>query len=382
MELRVKEDLPDDVFIEKSQANNDFSPDEIPFEFTGKAGEYFKIWIVNIFLTILTLGVYSAWAKVRNKRYFYGSTWLNGSSFEYLATGMTIFRGRIIAAVIFGGYVLTGYISPTVQLYMMPVLLILTPWIIIRSLRFNALNSAWCNIRFNYHGSYFNAAVAYVFLPLILGFSLGLLYPVYMYYRQRLVTHFHAYGTARSSLEASIGSFYLSYLKAVLLLAGMLVTIWFIGPFIGLDALYVSFFENIGPMLSDDAGEMEQQMAAGAITLLIASIVVPFYFFLSVYLTVTITNLVYNNISVADNHFRSTLRYGEMLWIYFSNIVVVILSLGLMTPWAKIRVARYRAEHLVLLPADNLESFVAETEKDTQAAGQELGEFFDLDVGM
>lgn len=38
-----------------------------PFSFTGSAGEYFRIWIVNIALSIVTLGIYSAWAKVRTK---------------------------------------------------------------------------------------------------------------------------------------------------------------------------------------------------------------------------------------------------------------------------------------------------------------------------
>src|SRR3954471_6399831 len=47
-----------------------------PFIFSGKGGEYFKIWIVNILLSIVTLGIYSAWAKVRNKQYFYGNTQL------------------------------------------------------------------------------------------------------------------------------------------------------------------------------------------------------------------------------------------------------------------------------------------------------------------
>ena len=58
----------------------------LPFSFTGKASEYFGIWIVNIILSVITLGIYSAWAKVRNKRYFYGNTKLNGSSFSYLAS--------------------------------------------------------------------------------------------------------------------------------------------------------------------------------------------------------------------------------------------------------------------------------------------------------
>ena len=32
---------------------------EIGFEFNGNASEYFKIWIVNVALSIMTLGIYS-----------------------------------------------------------------------------------------------------------------------------------------------------------------------------------------------------------------------------------------------------------------------------------------------------------------------------------
>ena len=73
----------------------------LPFRFHGRAGEYFRIWIVNIMLSIVTLGIYSAWAKVRNKRYFYSNTELDGSSFEYLADPVAILKGRLIAVGIF-----------------------------------------------------------------------------------------------------------------------------------------------------------------------------------------------------------------------------------------------------------------------------------------
>ena len=56
------------------------------FTFTGTAREYFGIWIVNVLLTIVTLGIYSAWAKVRRQRYFYGNTRLDGVPFEYPVT--------------------------------------------------------------------------------------------------------------------------------------------------------------------------------------------------------------------------------------------------------------------------------------------------------
>ncbi len=78
----------------------------VPLQFTGNAGEYFRIWIVNLCLSVLTLGIYSAWAKVRRKRYFYGSTLLDGSAFEYLGNPVAILKGRVIVVVAFAAYAL------------------------------------------------------------------------------------------------------------------------------------------------------------------------------------------------------------------------------------------------------------------------------------
>ena len=39
----------------------DVSEELLPFSFTGRAGEYFRIWIVSLCLSLLTLGIYSAW---------------------------------------------------------------------------------------------------------------------------------------------------------------------------------------------------------------------------------------------------------------------------------------------------------------------------------
>ncbi|MDE0480371.1 MAG: DUF898 family protein [Gammaproteobacteria bacterium] len=55
-----------------------------PFTFHGNGSDYFRIWIVNMLFTILTLGIYSAWAKVRSKRYFGGNRLRNNISIEYV----------------------------------------------------------------------------------------------------------------------------------------------------------------------------------------------------------------------------------------------------------------------------------------------------------
>ena len=88
------------------------SPQTLPFRFHGKSGEYFRIWIVNLILSILTLGIYSAWAKVRTNRYFYGNTRLAGSGFEYHAKPITILKSRLIAVGLLLIYVFIGNMFP------------------------------------------------------------------------------------------------------------------------------------------------------------------------------------------------------------------------------------------------------------------------------
>ena len=72
--------------------------------FNGKAGEYFGIWIVNLLLTLITFGVYSPWAKVRRKKYFYNNTLIDNVGFDYHAKPIAILKGRAIAFVLFLGY--------------------------------------------------------------------------------------------------------------------------------------------------------------------------------------------------------------------------------------------------------------------------------------
>jgi Predicted membrane protein len=74
------------------------------FRFKGNASEYFGIWIVNILLTIVTLGLYAPWAKVRRLRYFYGNTWVFQRRFDFTGLPTKILVGRIIALVVYGGF--------------------------------------------------------------------------------------------------------------------------------------------------------------------------------------------------------------------------------------------------------------------------------------
>lgn len=148
------------------------TPQEVPFEFRGSVSEYFGIWIVNILLIILTLGIYSAWAKVRTNRYFYGNTLLEDAPFAYLALPLTILKGWAIAVVALVVYsVITNFIPWTAIIFFILFLLAL-PWVVVRAMAFRARNSAHRNIRFTFNASYGEAAKVFIGLTLLLPLTL------------------------------------------------------------------------------------------------------------------------------------------------------------------------------------------------------------------
>src|ERR1051326_346313 len=71
------------------------------FVFHGDAREYFRIWIVNALLSVCTLGIFSAWASVRTRRYLRGNTELLGHRFDYTADPRGILTGRALVAAFF-----------------------------------------------------------------------------------------------------------------------------------------------------------------------------------------------------------------------------------------------------------------------------------------
>ena len=101
-----------------------------------------------------------------------------------------------------------------------------------------------------------------------------------------------------------------------------------------------------------------------------------------VYLQTSITNLVWSNAHLGDHRLESTLQTTQMLWIHVSNTVAIVLSFGLLIPWAIIRKVRYRLDNLKLLAAGELDDFIAGEQETVAAAGGEIADFFDFDLGI
>jgi len=324
-------------------------PSRIPFEFHGTGSEYFKIWLVNIILSIVTLGIYSPWAKVRRKQYFYGNTHVQGAGFEYLADPVKILKGRAIVVGLLIVQSIVSNLVPIIGGIIGLAILFIFPWLVVRSLAFNAGNSAIRNIRFGFDGNVGEAAKVYVLWPILAALTLGILSP-YAYFRQKkFIVENSSYGTTGFTFTATAGEYYGLVFSALIPIVIGIVFIAASGFFFPPAAVLVG-------------------------------LVLYLYFF--AFLSVKTTNLLYNSSRLALHRMESTLKIKEYLLLVVTNSVATALTLGLFHPWAKVRTLRYKLEHLTLVASGDLDSFIAKEQKQVSAVGEEMGEFLDFDFGL
>jgi Bacterial protein of unknown function (DUF898) len=100
------------------------------------------------------------------------------------------------------------------------------------------------------------------------------------------------------------------------------------------------------------------------------------------YIQARIGNLVWNNTKLDQLSFKSTLRARDFIWLYFTNIIAIMLTFGLATPWAQIRMARYRASKLSVVGDVDLDKFVGDKKADIKATGEEIADMFDVDLSF
>ena len=337
-----------------------------PFAFTGKGFEYFKIWIVNILLSIVTLGIYSAWAKVRNKQYFYGNTHIADSTFEYTAEPIKILKGRIIAFVLYIGVAASGHISPILSILVSLLFLAFLPWIIVASLRFNARHSSYRNISFRFNGSIGGAIAAFIGWPLLGILSLGLLLPFAWKKQAAYVTNNHSYGAEPFSFDVHVKEYY----KMLLILIGATV-VFFI-------ALSVMGGAAVMAMLG--GGGFNPAAILSLIPLMIAYFA--FYVGLGAYVVVSLANIHWNNTHLQNHQFEANWSVFSYFKLLVVNTLGILFTLGLFVPFAKVRTAAYKAEHTALLVQGDLDGFIANKLEESNSLAEGVHDLFDIDISL
>ena len=342
------------------------------FTFHGSGGEYFRIWIVNILLTIVTVGIYSPWAIVRKQRYICGNLQLANSYFDYLARPLIILRGRLLALLLLFAVVGSQWFFPQLYIFTFLIIGLVTPWLVVRARMFNMRYTSYRNIRFGFNPAYGEAYTAIFWFGFLAVISFGLAAPYAHYRRNKLVVGNTRWGNLNFRLGEVAGKFYFAY---------------FVGFCIGIVLLAPA--TSLLGQLDVFAKGAEGDSVSPALSL--APIVFGFlcYFIIAKYIAaiilLTTTNHTHigNSLSGQQEH-----RLGcdwsmpAMLWIYVTNMIAIALSIGLLTPWAQMRILQYQLNRTWLDVSGGLDAVIASQPQTVSSLGEEIGDIFDVDIGL
>ncbi|OJF99095.1 YjgN family protein [Pararhizobium antarcticum] len=343
--------------------------------FTGSGREYFGIWIVNILLTIVTVGIYSAWAKVRRNRYFYGNSVLLGRGFEYHAKGKQIFIGRLIVFAYLVIYNVLLTVVPLVGIALAVLILFFIPWLVMRGLRFNARVTSYRNVRFNFVGGVGGAFLAFLVGPVLAALTLGILAPLASRWMYRYIGNNMRYGTKAFTTDPGLGAIYKNWLlSALIILLGLLIIGFLV--FLNMSLIF---------SLIDKPQSLPPELQAAMVTMGVIGylvILVSFGIAALVY-RAGVRNVAWSSTLFDGRHpLKSDLPRFGYAWVAVSNLIVTLLTLGLMRPWAAVRLARYVNTHTAVRFSGNVGEVFAVSEQDGSAVGAEFMAYEGFDFGF
>lgn len=382
------EPVPDpvDLLAEGPLTQRAAQPEVHRFVFTGSGKEYFKIWMVNLFLSVATVGIYSAWAKVRRLQYFDRNTQLAGAVFDFNGNPAAIFRGRVLAVILLGAYQYAFGFSLAVGVAVVLMLLLSLPFLMRGALRFRLRNTRYRGLRFGFSGATMDAYPAYFppvlmfLLPallvaidptgrsLFLTFGFYLLWPL-MHGAMKRYQHQHIlYGSMASSFDVPKLRFYVPYLKSIgitvlaLLLAVAIVMLGFFG-----------FQQMTGGAVDSTYGIWAPMIMALAFSYLA-------YLMAGPYLQVRIGNLAWSATTFPGVTISSHLKARAYMKLQLVNSILTLLSLGLYRPFAVVRAYRYRLAHISVTTEHGFEGALAGVSGSGSASADGVADFLGVDL--
>lgn len=305
--------------------------------FHGSGGSLFGIQVVNAFLTLLTLGIFYFWAKVRIRRYVLSETELEGERFAYHGTGRELLLGYLKAVLVLG--LPFGLLQILFEMTASPVIrtaigilvytgvMLFVPVAMVGARRYRLSRISWRGIRFSFRGRTVEFVKLFVGGSLVTTLTLGLYYPIFDTRRFGFLMANSCYGTQRLAFDGRGRDLFWSYVRTLLLSLPTVGLCWF--WFLARKRRYL-----------------------------------------------------WDHTAVAAARFRSTVTGGALLRLTVVNALLLLVTLGLAWPWVQVRNIRFALRYLSLVGPLDL-GLVRQDAQAASATGEGLAGFLDsgFDLG-
>jgi len=381
-------------------------------EFTGSGGEYFRVWIVNLLLTIVTASLYTPFARRRTAQYFYGHTLVAGSPLEFVAQQRRMVLGFLLLA---GLYLAFDFFSRTGQDAVVAVFLlagaVLAPYFWGSAMRFRLNATRWRGVRLQFAASWsevYRASWPVFVLALVwIGFSLGmgLLFPdeeptpaqvaavgwqlglgfllalaLSLLCIVRLEFNYKSLLVARGRIGGQAGRWkpvYADFVRIWMATAGVfLLSLLVVGLLLGLG------MGSIAAVFRD----MRHGGLLAMLFAILATLAAILLLFLAsaparAYREARMFQLVWNNIGVSHiARFKCRLKVRRYVGLRVRNLALTLLTLGFFRPFALVSEYRMKAESVTLHVKGGLDQLAGQLASEEQGLGDALADAVGLDL--
>ncbi len=397
--------------------------DAYPLEFTGTGGEYFRVWIVNVLLSIVTLGIYTPWARRRTAQYFYSHTLVAGSPLEFTAQQRRMVVGFVLLMLITLAYniaVNTGQ-DLAVGLFLLGGAL-LAPFIWASAMRFRLGATRWRGLRLQFTASWKEVytaswpvfAIALIWFGVFFGLqmlspelaqaldavedesekmpmpsftpamggliTLGVVLTLLCFIR--LEFNYKSLLVLRAQLGAERGRWkpvYMDFVKVwlatVLVFILSVVLLFLVGTLLA------------GGTMALGAG-LGSRLGMWLFVLVFVAIIggVAFFFLASAparaYREARMFQLMWNNIGVSHvARFKCHLPTSSYVWLRIKNLLLTVITLGFYRPFARISEYRMKCESVTLHVKGGVEQVAGAMVRQQQGGlGDALADAAGLDL--
>ena len=305
--------------------------------FHGKGGELFGIYLINIFLSLVTLGIYYFWGKVKIRNYLFSHTEFWQERFVYRGTGKELLVGFLKALVLFfiPLYVLnaapalleTGLVFQAVATGLTyGIVMVFVPLAMVGARRYRLSRTSWRGIRFSFRGEAWGFIKIFGLGSILSTLTLGLYFPFFDAKRYNFMVSQSYFGNRKFGFDGMGKDLFRPFLFAILLTFPTLGLYWF-------------------------------------------------------WYWAKRQRYYWEHTSCGPARFRSTVTGRALMNLHLANFLIALVTLGLGWPWILTRKIRFVCKYLTLEGLMDLAE-IRQDAKQANATGEALSGFLDADFSL
>lgn len=385
-------------FLSEREPRSEEPPRTLDIRFTGSGSEYFRIWIVNLLLTLITFTLYWPFARARRLAYFQNNTLVGRDPLGFHGDPWKMFRGYLLMVLFGVSYWAVSNFAPAFAWLPLLMLAVLWPALWRASLQFRLRNTSWRGVRMSFEGDLKGAYLCMLpfFIPVVLiGVVMGVVASATQGAQEAEAGAVFAAATGLTVLAmAALSPWLLARIKRyqhggyafaqerTRLDAGTAAFYGFSFRVGGVSLLCSALLAGVGGLV---AALMGASTGAALVLLpfLLALAYLVFPLVLMPYTTSRLQNLLWSNTRSRRIRFDSQLRFSPLMGLTAKNWLLIAITLGLYWPFAKVHTARLRLESMAVLVQGDVNAWLALAQGgDKGILGDAAGDFFGIDMGL